>query len=337
MHITEYIKEKVLKSLDLFIYDAGDDIGTRTIFAKDLAKELYGLLPEDIIAKTIDIMGTESVDKLDSTSKILVGTEDGNKAIELSDGIFTLLDVGIPVGMRKNIFRGKNLGDHVTAEQYAEIAAGTFRGMFIGDYWLINDIHWRIADINYWLGTGDQECVTPHLVIVPDEPLYMAQIKNTVSGQYESGAVNTTGGGYISSDMNHINEIQARNMIKSIFGESHILSHREHFVNAITNGKPSSGAWNNSTVNLMNEPMVYGSYVFVPASNGMETPHRVTNSITQLALFALSPDLICNRVNWWLRDVVSVSSYAFVSKSGYADHAYVTFPFGVRQSFGLIG
>ena len=32
-------------------------------------------------------------------------------------------------GFHNGIYRGKNLGSEVTAEQYAEIAAGTFKGM----------------------------------------------------------------------------------------------------------------------------------------------------------------------------------------------------------------
>ena len=37
-------------------------------------------------------------------------------------------------GYHNSVFRGKYLGTSVTAEQHAQIAAGTFKGLYIGDY-----------------------------------------------------------------------------------------------------------------------------------------------------------------------------------------------------------
>ena len=52
-------------------------------------------------------------------------------------------------GFHNSIYRGKNLGSSVSAEQWAQIGAGTFDDMFIGDYWVINGVTWRIAAFDY--------------------------------------------------------------------------------------------------------------------------------------------------------------------------------------------
>lgn len=47
--------------------------------------------------------------------------------------------------VRNSIYRGKNLGDAVTDEQYAAIQAHTFDDMYPGDYWVINGHFYAVA------------------------------------------------------------------------------------------------------------------------------------------------------------------------------------------------
>lgn len=79
----------------------------------------------------------------------------------------------------KKTYRGKNLGTSVTAEQYAAIEAGTFEDLYIGDYWVINDVNWRIAAFDYYLTTGDTACTTHHVTIVPDTNLDTQQMNSS--------------------------------------------------------------------------------------------------------------------------------------------------------------
>ncbi len=278
-------------------------------------------------------------------------TADGDKIIKISDLAKAITDgefikagangkIGFITdnpdkGLRNSIFRGKCLGDSLTAEQAAAIKAGTFQDMFVGDYWTIGGVNYRIAHLDYWLRCGDAECTKHHAVIVPDTCLYNAQMHNTASGQYEAGAANTTEGGYIGSDMYKTGLNQAKAIINEAFGAEHILSHRELLVNAVTNGRPSNHAWYDSTVELMNECMVYGSYIFTPACDGTFISYRYTIDKSQLALFALRPDLICNRVSWWLRDVVSGAHFAAVLWNGLADCYHASYSLGVRPAFGI--
>lgn len=236
-------------------------------------------------------------------------------------------------GAHNAIYRGKNLGTSVTAAQYAAISAGTFDDMYIGDYWVINGVNWRIAAFDYYLKCGDTSCTKHHVVIVPDTCLYTAQMHNTSSGAYESGATaNTTAGGYVGSDMYTTNLEQAKTTIKAAFS-GHVLSHRVYLTNAVTEGHPSAGAWCDSEVELMNEQMVYGGSIFMPIANGstVYTNYRVEKS--QLPLFALNPSWIAIRATYWLRDVVTASSFAYVGDGGSAGYFGASYPYGVRPAF----
>lgn len=252
------------------------------------------------------------------------------------DNLKNNLSFGVTgAGIHNSIFRGKFLGNSVTDAQKAAIAAGTFDDMYVGDYWTIGGVNYRIAHFDYWWNCGDIECGLHHAVIVPDTCLYNAQMHNTASGQYEAGEANTTEGGYIGTDMYKTGLNQAKTMINNAFGAEHILSHRELLVNTVVNGKPANHAWYDSTVELMNEPMVYGSYIFTPACDGTTISYRYTIDKSQLALFAMRPDLICNRAAWWLRGVVSGAHFAYVGGHGDADCSTASAPFGVRPAFRI--
>lgn len=233
-------------------------------------------------------------------------------------------------GSHNSIYRGQNLGASVTADQYAKISAGTFRDMYIGDYWVINSVTWRIAAFDYWLYTGDTECTTHHVVIVPDRNLASCKMNDT----------NITTGAYIGSDYytgnnGNTGRATAQTAINNAFGAEHILSHREYLKNAVANGYESAGAWYDSKFELMTEQMVYGGKVFTNVVNGTNVPVSYTIDKSQLPLFALEPSRITNRANWWLRDVVSATAFADVSDNGSAANNYASASLGVRPAFAI--
>lgn len=223
-------------------------------------------------------------------------------------------------------YRGKYLGDSVTTEQYAAISAGTFTDLFIGDYWMIDNINWRIASFDYWLGAGDTACTTHHVVIIPDTSLYTAQMNSTA----------TNASGYIGSEMYVTNLAVAKTTINSSFS-GHILSHREFLIYATSNGRPSAGTWYDSTVDLPNECMLYGHIHFSALSDGTTTPHIFTNSKTQLAIFAHNPHMLNLGVKYWIRDTVSTTSFANVGDSGHTSYSWASDDHGVRPAFAITG
>lgn len=235
-------------------------------------------------------------------------------------------------GAHNAIYRGKSLGSTVTTAQYAAIKAGTFDDLYIGDYWTIGGVNYRIAAFDYYLNSGDTNCTTHHVVIVPDTCLYNAQMHNTSSGGWESGAANTTAGGYVGSDMYKSNLKQAKTTIKSAFS-GHVLKHRIYLTNAVANGRASGGAWCDSEVDLMCEQMVYGSGIFSPVSDGSNVPTNYRVEKSQLPLFQHEPSRIGNCNDWWLRDVITASDFADVRGGGNANCDNASISYGVRPAF----
>lgn len=251
------------------------------------------------------------------------------KASLLSDSLVKLFATSGGAGLHNSLYRGKNLGASFTDEQKAQVAAGTFDDMWIGDYWVIGDVTWRIAHFDYWLHCGDTECTKHHVVIVPDTCLYTAKMNDT----------NITTGAYVGSAMYTANLAAAKTTIENAFGSANILTHREHLANATkATADPtyeSAGSWYDSTVELMNECMVYGSNIYHNVEVNGAIPVNYTIDKSQLALFRLDPSKICNRAYLWLRDVVSAACFALVNDTGSADSGNASFDIGVRPAFAI--
>ena len=321
MKITDYEKVQALAASNIFLLDGPN--GTKTIAADALAKALIGLLSSKDFIGGVNLSELTQINELVSGNKLLVGTTDGNKAIAAEDALFAMLDGFAPVELRRVLFRGKNLGTALTAVQKAAIKDGSFKGMFLGDYWSIGGRIWRIVDMDYWYNCGDTAFTSHHLVIMPDEALYNAQMNTT----------NVTTGGYVGSEMYKSNLANAKTIVNAAFQGS-VLTHREYLCNAVANGRPSGGAWFDSSIELPNESMMYGHPHFSPTSDGSTVPAIYTISKTQLALFMVCPRFIVNRsYNQWLRDVVSSAAFACVHLFGGPTCHYASASLGVRPVF----
>lgn len=321
MKITDYEKVQALAASNIFLLDGPN--GTKTIAADALAKALIGLLSSKDFIGGVNLSELTQVNALVSGNKLLVGTTEGNKAIAAEDALFAMLDSFAPVELRRVLFRGKNLGTALTAVQKAAIKDGSFKGMFLGDYWSIGGRIWRIVDMDYWYNCGDTAFTSHHLVIMPDEALYNAQMNTT----------NITTGGYVGSEMYKKNLANAKTIVNAAFQGS-VLTHREHLCNAVANGKQSGGAWFDSSIELPSEIMMYGHIHFGNASDGNTIPNIYTPSKTQLALFMVCPRFITDRSHaQWLRDVVSSACFARVSYFGHPNYDLASNSGGVRPVF----
>lgn len=235
-------------------------------------------------------------------------------------------------GAHNGIYRGKDITDlfyNGTLSQ--QIAAGTFDDIFIGDYIIGNVSHrkYLVADINYRLNMGDTECTTPHILMVPEKIMGTAKMNDT----------NITTGAYVGSKMYTEYLAPFKAVIQNDFETSHIVQHRNLFANAVTNGYESAGGWFDSTIELMNEIMVYGSNIFHNIQNGANLAYNYTMDKQQLSLFRLKPALIVARNDagerywYWLRDVVSASHFAHVATHGNANYTLASGACGVRPAF----
>lgn len=269
-----------------------------------------------------------SASKINSSDVFLMDGTEGTRIISGADLPYAIMNLCGPQ-MRRMVYRGKSLGASLTIEQKTAIQNGTFDDLWLGDYWTISGVNWRIADFDYWFNRGDTAFVSHHLAIVPETNLYTAKMNDT----------STTAGGYVGSQMYTTHLTNAKSTITTAFG-TNVLNHREYLTNQVTSGYPSAGAWTGSTVELLNEPMVYGYYNASPASTGTVTPKRYTNSGNQLALFAVCPKFINStsdnqRLSYWLRDVVSAERFARVTDYGPVTDTAASLEYGVRPVFAL--
>ena len=264
-----------------------------------------------------------AVTRFDTDDILIKDGTGGTKKIKAKDAAIEFAGM-ISAENHRMVYRGKNLGGSVTAAQKTAIQNGSFDDLFLGDYWAIGGVNYRIADFDYWYNTGDNPAFTKHhLVIVPDSALYSAQMNEE----------NVTTGGYLGSKMYTENLKQAKTTITNAFGAM-VQSHRVYLDNAVTDGHVSARAWVDSTVDLMNENMVYGSHIWTPMRGGIET-NLSTVDKTQLALFAVSPKMINRRYTYWLRDVVSATYFALVVNVGAASSGSASNSNGVRPAFAI--
>ena len=244
-------------------------------------------------------------------------------------------------GAHNSIYRGVCLGTSVSDDQLDAIAAGTFDGMYIGDYWLINDIIWRIAAFDYWFNTGVTTnsaliCNAHHVVIVPDQLLLPA---NSSSRWMNDTA--TTSAGYTGTKFRNLNDAnsgvnQCKTIINNAFGSGHILTYYDRLCTSASNGYESAGGWTACSVELMSEIMVYGHTFYRNSRAGTNIPQTYDVGATQFPLFFFNPSLIANTGAYWLRDVVSDDSFAMVfgARTLYWNSAN-TLNTGIRPFFSI--
>lgn len=281
-----------------------------------------------ISVQTKKFADLEAILSVTGTEKMLIHDGNGVKVItveNLHKGLQTDIDsvrnvLADGAAAHNCIYRGKNLGTSVTAEQYAAISSGKFTDLYIGDYWVIKGVTYRIAAFDYYYNCGDTNFTKHHVVIVPDTSLYKAQMNTS----------NVTTGGYTGSAMYKSNLAQAKTTIKAAFGSAHVLTKRELLTNAVNGNTPSGWAWFDSDVELMNEVQVYGSVAWgAHDGNG----YNVASGDGQFPLFMFDRTKLHNREDYWLRDVSSAPYFSDVSRGGYADSGGASASLGVRPAF----
>jgi hypothetical protein len=301
-------------------------------------------LREDIMPDTVVKATSQSLtaaQKKQALSNIGAVSYLGN-TLTAAQAIQTLKNLRFDVSsaaFANSIWGGRNLLDIYTEAQInSKVAAGDFSGMFIGDY-ITKTITvdgtaytnvWRCAHFDYYLGIGDTECTTHHIVMVPDGIVGTAQMNST----------NTTSGGFKSSAMWGTTLPKYTSALQSAFGSAHVLKHRYLITYSMNSSLMSmaganwSGAvpiwsweWIDCYANLMTEHMVYGQPIYSSSAADSASYH------TQLALFHLRPQSIHCRSHWWLSAVASSANFARVTQGGPADANGASYSFGVRPLF----
>ena len=265
-----------------------------------------------------DLSGGELVDRG-------VLSEGFNRLIDWMKSKLTLESLGAnSIPFHNSYPRCKFLGTSITDAQNTAIKNRTYDDLFIGDYWTINGINWRIVAIDYYYNVGDTNFDKGNIIVMPDTVLYNAQMNTG----------NTTAGAYHGSLMRTQNLNSARTIAQNAFG-SHLANHRILLANAVDNSGPNNWAWYDSDgVELPNEVQIYGTRVWGSALKGYD----VATQKQQFPLLALAPQFVNIRQDYWLQDVSSYSvssDFAFVSGYGGAGHYHASRSLGVRPSFTL--
>ena len=223
----------------------------------------------------------------------------------------------------------------------ANIANGTFRDIFPGDYITKQvtisgktyTVNWVIADCDYWINKGDTAVTVHHVAIVPQAPIFDANMN----------ATNTTEGGYMGSRMFKETIPACATGIVNAFGASHILTFRDWLISGMTANQISSGLpnftggaqwgaspWVSVQCDLMTEKMVLGA----PVNSASALDEWCATR--QMSAFRLSENLInYNRQWYWLRNIVSSAAFAIVNAAGLANPAVASHSLGVRP-FALL-
>ena len=247
----------------------------------------------------------------------------GDVAATLASKVSTLESRFVPPAMHRTTYRGNSLGTSFSTAQKAAVNAGTFDGIFLGDYWTIGGITYRVADFDYWYGRGSIKVSKHHLVVVPDQNLYSARMNASA----------TTATGYADSQMRTTNLASAKATINGAFPGA-VLNRRDVFSKQVTNGIVTDYDAYDSTIDLMNEVMVTGAPHF-------ESPTKFPQiSNSQLALFQFAPWHIppIGTQGYWLNSVANGGDFAGIYINGAIDWfmANDTSP-GVRPAFAVVG
>ncbi len=264
-------------------------------------------------------------DMTDYTAKenSFFGATDAN---QMNSAINDIMNVPLYIdgaGAHNSIYRGNKLGTSVSTTQWGHISDGTFKDLYIGDYWEINGTKYRIAAFDYYLNKGDTPMTVHHAVIVPD----------TVLGTGAMNSSHTTDGAYIGSQMYKTGLSSVKSKIKTDFGSSHILTHRNIFNNAVDGGHAVGSAWCDSQIELMTPNNVYGSSLFTPVSGGQTVMDNSRLDYSIFPLFMFNPTLIIADNSYWLRDVSLVEQFCYITNRGTAGSSRAGNSYGIRPSF----
>ena len=224
--------------------------------------------------------------------------EQTNKALKSVTTVFEMMDK-IPE-MHRNIFRGKNLGNAIGGDQLSEIYAGTFHDLWVGDYWNLGGVKWRIVDIDYW-----QDLTEHHVLVMPDDPL--SELPGLNEGAVPMGLGNMSG--YDASALISV-----------------LNSNREYFLNLFENyiftrpgvkyPKLEGEGWKNveSTytdalaVDIPTDIMMFGCSMFTNDNTKLLSTHwagvSYVQETSQLALMKLDPKKTKSTRNYWLRNFI---------------------------------
>lgn len=275
-----------------------------------------------------------SISELENDDKFIIQTGGGTKKTSIGDLSKYIQSFDVEEGMstdqivsrHRNTFRGKNLGTSFTDEQLESIQNGTFKDLYVGDYWVYQNNNWRIADIDYFINIGYPNKLTNHhLIVIPDSCLYTVKFLEN-AGDYANG--------YANSYIRKTGLTQAKNLFKTLFND-HLVEHTDMFDTGINNSTGiTATAWLTSSVEIIS-PYQIGNVVN-PVLDISGNP--ADSRFRPFALFFfMNFKFIGSDMDYWLSNINKNASCGRISNSGsFVNNTNSTLPNGVRP-YALIG
>lgn len=255
-----------------------------------------------------------AVDQFDAGDVLL---KDGTGGTKIITAVNAARDFGNMLGAytHRNIYGGRVFNGLPTSDQLAAIHNGTFDDLYPGDVFVVNQNRYVVADLDYYKGRYDS--LTAEGSTAKDlHHLVMIMTSGMTPATSNMNETSTTEGAYVNSLMYTETLPAIQEQIEEDFG-SLVMTHRQSFSNATTDGVPTNHAWYDCKVNLMNEVNFYGCYHHSPSPAGVINHDHLTIDREQFALLKLNPNYF-GRIGIWLRDVVSAGYFAHAVNYGVA-------------------
>lgn len=181
------------------------------------------------------------------------------------------------------------------------------------------------AGFDYYYNMGDKALTTHHAVLIP---------RTAFATSAKMNSANTTAGGYYNSEMHQTTLPCYAASLKTALN-NHLLSHRTILPQAIgasipsmagagLMGASSSWAWGTVELQLMNEVQVFGTTVWSSSAYDVGCDNKL------LPVFKFINLIQFGRSTYWLRSVVSSTTFANCYSDGPAYSAYASTALAVR-------
>ena len=268
---------------------------------------------------------------------VMTFNDNSESKTRLRDAFYSMVPDGAQT--HNNVFRGSNLGA-LNATHIANIQNGSFKDMFIGDYFSVNDSNYVIAGINTKHLHGDNAPLGNHLLLMPDRFSKLEDgtvLRGNGKDTNYMNDTDTTAGGFANTKLYKTIMPSIQKKLEADFG-SHLLNFREVVSTHVDDsGAPDQAEWRDAKLGIPNEVMIYGTTLNGNNKNGSR--YNIGDDDTQLPLFRLNPDEITNHKDWsfWLRDIRSASEFADANSKGGAAWYGASYTWVGVRAFFLIG
>lgn len=203
-------------------------------------------------------------------------------------------------GLHNSLYRGKNLGSTFTSAQRTAINEATFADMYLGDYWSIGNVNYRIAAFDYYFNRGTN---AHHVVIVPD---------STIGSAVAAHSSNDTSGGYVATTMHTTTLPSMLSTIEDAFGENYILGRTATLSSTMEAGAVTGVVTETVKIELPTMGNCLGRGVLYDATSACNDEDSI-----QFPLFAYAPRFIrTSGARFWVRDLYGASSMYAINTTG---------------------